>query len=138
MRQVRPLKENELKELEYSYKSGDKHHFRIRCQGILLSNEGLSVAEIAFRLKKQKDTIYSWLNSYESQGINGLKNAKGQGVKARLDSITEEQLDSLKKAVKDEPQNLNKVGAFLSQLFGFKVTKLMLIRFLKKTELHMA
>lgn len=132
MRQVRPLKENELKELEYNYKNGDKHHFRLRCQGILLSNEGLSVTEIALRLKKQKDTIYSWLNSYESQGVNGLKNAKGQGVKARLDSLTEEQLDSLEKAVKDEPQNLNKVGAFLSQLFGFKVTKLMLIRFLKK------
>ena len=132
MVQVHKLTKQEYDELGQGYKNGKKHHFRIRCQAILMSNDGLSVAEISRRLSKDKDTIYSWLSKYESMGIKGLHNKPGQGVKAVLDSLTAEQVKELEQAVEDEPQNLNKVCALLSQKFGFKITKLMLIRYLKK------
>lgn len=132
MIQVHTLNDKEIQELTDGYKNGTKHHYRIRCKSILLSNEGLSVAEIAKDLNKKKDTIYTWLNWYESSGFLGLHNQEGQGRKAPLDSITKEQVDQVKKAVKLDPQNLNKVSASLSKLFGFAITKHMLIRFLKK------
>ncbi len=132
MKKIRPLSEQEIQALEKGYKTGLKHHFRQRCKGILLSAEGNSVAKIAALLKHKKDTIYNWLNNYEAQGINGLYNKSGQGVKAPLDSLTTKQQKELKKTVAKSPQNLNQVGAWLSDKFGFKVTKYMLIRYLKK------
>lgn len=132
MRRIHTLSDSEFQDLTKGYQTGAKHHFRIRCQAILQSNEGLSVAQIANFQNKKKDTIYTWLTWYESSGILGLYNQKGQGRKAPLDNITSEQVDQVKKAVKIEPQNLNKVSTQLSKVFGFTVTKLMLIRFLKK------
>ena len=132
MRKVRSLTDEEFQELEISYKTGAKHHFRQRCKGILLSHEGYSVAQIAKLLGHKKDTIYTWLNNYDAKGIIGLQNESGQGVKARLDSLSDEDKKELEKTVAKSPQNLNQVGAWLSQKFDFKVTKYMLIRYLKK------
>lgn len=135
MKQVPTLTEKEIKELATQYKNGTKHHFRIRCQGILLSNEGLSVSEIAARLSKDVDTIYSWIHRYTTGGLDALKNRKGQGQKATLGNLTKDQIKTLEEAVENEPQNLNKVSEDLSKVFGLKINKRMLIRFLKKTKL---
>lgn len=132
MKRVKILIEKEIQELEYHYKNARAHHFRIRCQIVLLSNEGLKVSEIANRLKKDVDTIYHWINRYNSEGFKGLKNRKGQGLTATLSGLTKDQIATLEAAVEDEPQNLNKVSEKLSEKFGLKINKRMLIRFLKK------
>ncbi len=96
MRKVRALTELEFQELEEGYKTGAKHHFRQRCKGIFLSHQGYSVAEISNLLGHGKDAIYNWLNNYDAKGIIGLQNKSGQGVKARLDSLSDEdQIDSI-------------------------------------------
>jgi transposase len=132
MRKIHLPSEEEVQALEQGYKTGAKHHFRQRCKGILLSHKGYSVAQIAELLKHNKDTIYNWLNNYEAQGIAGLQNKSGQGVKALLDNLNAKEQKELEKAVAKSPQNLNQVGAWLSQKFDFEVTKYMLIRYLKK------
>lgn len=132
MKRVRPLTESEVQILEYQYKNGSKHHFRTRCQGILLSQEGLSVSKIAKRLKKDVDTIYSWINRYNQSGLLGLENQKGQGNKATLNDLSKRQIEILEKAVKDEPQNLNKVSEKLSKELNLDINKRKLIRYLKK------
>ena len=132
MKRVHKLSEEEIEKLTYEYKNAPKHHFRLRCQGILLSNEGFSVSEIGKRLGKDVDSIYSWISRYEQGGTPNLQNRKGQGQKATLGKLTEEQIVSLEDAVKNEPQNLNKVSEELSVKFDLKINKRMLIRFLKK------
>jgi len=132
MKRVRTLTEKEVQELTYHYKNAPKHHFRMRCKGILLSNEGIRVSEIARRLDKDVDTIYSWINRYDSGGFPNLSNRKGQGQPATLGNLTKAQIKTLEKAVGNEPQNLNKVSEELSKTFGLKINKRMLIRFLKK------
>jgi len=132
MKRVHTLTAAEVQNLDYQYKNASKHHYRIRCQAILLSNEGLSVTEIHRQLKKDKDTIYSWINRYESSGLSGLQNEAGQGMKATLGNLTTEQVASLEAAVADDPQNLNKVSEKLSKAFALKINKRMLIRYLKK------
>ena len=84
------IPDEEIQTLDYQSKNGLFHHFRLRCQGILLSNEGVSVSEIARRLNKDLDTIYSWINRYDSGGIFNLKNRKGQGQKATLSGLSKE------------------------------------------------
>jgi len=137
MVKVHELSEIESKELETGYKNDVKHHFRQRCKGILLSNDGYSVSEIALILKKQVDTIYSWIKSFESFGIEGLKNAQGQGVKAKLDFLSSAQQQRLKELLGRESQNLKKICAVLSNEFGFGITKWMLVSYIKKMELFM-
>lgn len=132
MVKVHELSASEIKLLEKGYESDIRHHFRQRCKGILLSNDGFSVAQIASILKKQKDTVYGWINSYKSSGMGGLENKKGQGVKAGLDGLLPEQVKRLKDLVDRESQNLKKVCGILSSEFGFAITKWMLVRYIKK------
>jgi len=135
MKRVHPLTDSDVESLEYQYKNAAQHHFRIRCQIILLSHQNLSAPKIANRLEKDVDTIYNWINRYNKSGLSGLHNSKGQGNKATLGNLTKKKIDILEKAVADEPQNLNKVSEKLSKRFNLKINKRMLIRFLKKTKL---
>lgn len=132
MVKVNELSDLDLELLENGYKNDIRHHFRERCKGMLLSNENYSVTKIALILKKQKDTIYGWIKAYNSLGIDGLENSKGQGVKAKLDNITKDEEKRLKDLVDREAQNLKKTCAILSVEFGFKVTKWMLVHYIKK------
>ncbi len=132
MVKVRELSKIDLESLENGYQNDIKHRFRQRCKGILLSNDGFSVSEIALILEKQKDTIYGWIKSFEAFGIEGLRTAKGQGAKAKLDSLSSAQQERLKELLGRESQNLKKICAVLSDEFGFKVGKWMLVRYIKK------
>ena len=54
MKKVRDLTSTERIELVRAYKNDPRHHFRVRCKGILLSDDELSVKEIAKRLRRKK------------------------------------------------------------------------------------
>lgn len=72
--------------LEASYKTDERHHFREKCNALLLSNKGYTVPQIAGILSKCRDTIHSWFDKWEQEGIAGLAIKPGRGVKAKLDS----------------------------------------------------
>ena len=133
MKTVRDLTSTERIELVRAYKNDPRHHFRVRCKGILLSDEKLSVKEIANRLEKKKDTIYNWINQFDKSGILGLENRPGQGNFSVFKKMTSDQIDYVDKAVQNEPQNLDKVSGELSKHFDLSISKTMLISFLKKT-----
>ena len=132
MRRVHTLTKKEYEELENGFKNGEKHHFRIRCQAILLSNDGLPVAEISSRLKKDKDTVYSLLKRYGAGGIASLHNKPGQGPKATLGNLSKGDERILKDAVDNEPQNLNRTSDLLSRELGLEINKWKLIQYIKK------
>lgn len=138
MKRVHLLSELEISDLTQGYKTGSHHDYRIRCQIVLLSNENLSASQISLQLKKNIKTVYETIDKYESQGMKGLSNQKGQGRISHLDNLTETQVKQLKKAVDNKPQNLNEVSAELTKKFGFPISKRMLIKYLKKTQLHLA
>lgn len=132
MRKIKSLTPEEKKTLEEGYRNNSKPHFRNRCHSILLSFEGYPVSEIAQLYKVRTRTIYTWFNRWKNQGIMGLMTAKGQGIKAKLDSLTEQQIIQTKQAIKADPQSLKNVCETLSDLLDFTVTKYMLKRLLKK------
>ncbi len=132
MRKIETLTEEEKKTLEQGYRNHSKPHFRNRCQSILLSFDGYVVSEIAKLHKVRTRTIYTWFNDWENHGIMGLMTVKGQGIKAKLDSLTKQQIIQVKQTIKEDPQSLKNVCGTLSDLLGFTVTKHMLKRLLKK------
>lgn len=78
------------------YTEGKKHHFRERCQAILLSHEKYTIGELALMFKKQNDTIRTWFNQWEAHGIKGLEIQEGRGLKPKL-SVTDPELVALVK-----------------------------------------
>ena len=135
MKRIRTLTEEEISALEYGYKYGKKHYFRIKCKSLLMSNDGNPVSEIAEFARKTTRSIRNWINDYEYKGLNTLTITPGRGMKAVLDSLSDEQIQLIKDEIKDDPQNITSVGAKLSKKLGFKVTKWMLKRFVKKNSI---
>jgi transposase len=138
MRKIHELTEEEKRTLEQGYLNSPKAHFRNRCHSILLSTEGYKISEIANLYKLRTRRIYTWLNRWESNGISGLILLKGRGVKAKLDQLSSEEFDQVKEALKLDPQNLKRVCHNLSDALGFTISKYMLKRVLKKTQIHLA
>ena len=83
-------------------------------------------------------TIYTWFNNWKKSGIGGLDIQPGRGIKAKLDTITDSQVTQIQEQIKWNPQSLKQVCEKLSVIFGFRITKHMLKRFIKKNRLQLA
>jgi transposase len=97
MKQVNPLLLSEVVTLQEAQKNSTKAHFRTRCYAIELSNRGKSVSYIADLLMTRTDTIYTWINRWESSGIVGLMILSGRGLKAKLRATLEASVELIKK-----------------------------------------
>jgi transposase len=100
MKRVKPLLASELVTLQDAQKHAVKAHFRNRCHAIELSDRGKSVPYIADLLKTRTDTIYTWINRWESMGIIGLTIQPGRGLKAKLNSLLNEPLQESVELIK--------------------------------------
>jgi transposase len=97
-----------------------------------MSADGYKVSAIAGLFKVRSRTIYTWFDRWEEMGIAGLMILPGRGIKSPLDKADDQQVKQIRKAIQLNPQNLYQVCEELSQTLGFKVTKNMLKRFIKK------
>jgi transposase len=86
--------------LQDARKNALKAHFRNRCHAIELSDRGKSVPYIADLLKTRTDTIYTWINRWESMGLAGLMILPGRGLKAKLNSFLTEPLQETVELIK--------------------------------------
>ncbi|MEM1326661.1 MAG: helix-turn-helix domain-containing protein [Bacteroidota bacterium] len=131
-RYITSLDEGQIEALRYGYENGKQHYFRIKCKSMLLSDEGKTIGQIAEFAQKTPRTIRNWMDAYEQHGIESFVVEEGRGKKAILDSINEEQVNLVKKVVKENYQNLKTAAAIVSQKLGLDVTHWMLKGFLKK------
>lgn len=134
-RYIKPLSEGEISSLEYGYKNGKQHYFRVKCKSMLMSHEGKKLAEIAAYAQKTPRTIRKWMNGYESQGIESFVVGKGRGVKAVMDEFSGDQEQVVKAVLKQHYQNLKTASAVLSKQLGIEVTHWMVRRFVKKNSI---
>jgi len=132
------LNDEEKAALEDGWRNSAKHHFRRRCHSILLSADRYKVSEIARLMNVRTRTIYTWFNNWKKSGIGGLDIQPGRGIKAKLDTITDSQVTQIQEQIKWNPQSLKQVCEKLSVIFGFRITKHMLKRFIKKNRLQLA
>lgn len=133
MRYIFPLTAEEKKTLEEGYRNHEKHHFRNRCRSVLMSGEGISVPDIARFFRTRTRTVYAWFDRWESSGITGLMILPGRGRRAVLNGCDDDQIRMVGKEMSGNPQNLQKISEHLSSEFGFKITKRMLRRFIKRS-----
>lgn len=117
--------------LEKGYRHGRSHITRRKCQSILLSHSGKTVKELQDFFAVSGNTIYSWFNQWESEGIKGLELKPGRGRRPKLDIQNEQQVQKIKTLVENEPQNLNRVVGQIKSEMSVDLSKKTLQRFLK-------
>lgn len=100
------LSQTEEQTLQEGLKNHLKHHFRQRCQAILLSGQGMQVKELASLYSVRTRTIYTWMSRWEEMGIVGLAIQPGRGLKPTLKSENKELVGLIKKsaAMRPKPQ----------------------------------
>jgi len=72
-RYVRSLTDEETAALQQRYRQTNSADVRTRCQMILFSAQGHTVAEIATWLLYDEDTVWYWLDRYETENLAGLE-----------------------------------------------------------------
>ena len=114
-----------------TYRESTNASLRMRSHLILLKHQGHSSKYIS-GLKgypKNEGMINTWVNRYESLGIEGLKNKTGQGRKRILDKTAHEA--KVKEIIKSERQRLTQAKILIEKELDVKMSKKTLTRFLK-------
>ncbi len=125
------LTEPEIETLQQGHKNGSQFQFRNRCFCLILSHQGKTVPELAQFFEVSRITIYSWFDVWETGGICGLMNRKGQGRKPILSLQNPQQVAKVKTAVARNPQSVKSAVAELESALGLEMHPETLKRFLK-------
>lgn len=128
MRYVENLCWLQIRLLQRICKESKKHHVRQRAHCILLSYQRFEVADLARIFGKTERTIYTWLDSWETQHFAGLYDEKGRGRKPKLD---DDQRRQVKEWAKEHPRNPRKVAALVREEYGMSVSKYTIQRILR-------
>jgi transposase len=123
------LDDNQRQELEEGYRKGQSHAIRTRCQMVLLKSEGRKSEDIASFLGFCQQAVNNWLKRYKAEGIKGLKVKEGRGRPAILSKT--EDLEAIKKAVKNHRQRISIAKVELEETLGKEFSKRTLNRYLK-------
>ncbi len=110
------------------YRQSSRHQVRLRAHCLLLYQEGYSITHLEDILQVSRKTIYNWLNAWESKGLIGLYNQKGQG---RNPTFTPEQQDKIKEWTEENRQQLKQVNNKIKEEWGICVSAKTIKRVLK-------
>lgn len=123
------LTSEQRKELETGYRTSNNATFSRRCHIILLKSESRTSKEVADIMGTNQISVNQWLDRYEAEGIDGLRTRSGRGRKPVLDVERDER--AVRKAVKQERQQLKKAKENLERNLGKTFSLKTLQRFLK-------
>ena len=125
------LTEEQEKSLQHGYEDGKGKSFRKRCHMVLLKSQGYTSKQITAILGGCEVVVNTWLDRFEAEGVEGLRNKPGQGKKPILDAANDR--ERIDEAVKNNRQQLKlarvEAQEALDKEFSLKTLK----RFLKKT-----
>ncbi len=122
------LSPSELITLEEGYKNVTHHQFKSRCHCLILSHQGYDMKTLKDIFNVSRPTITNWFDSWETNGIAGLWNQKGQGRKTILH---ENDRAIVKERVQASPQQLKQVCQELKVDLQKEFSTKTLKRFLK-------
>ena len=102
-KQVHPLSDSELTELQQVISTHPKPRVRVRAIMIRMSHEGLSAPEIATLLGISRQTVLHQIQRYQDSGIIGIEDKPRPGAPAKANT---EYIAKLKQAIASDPREL--------------------------------
>jgi transposase len=121
------LSESERIKLNFGFKEGSSHCFRMRCKAVLLKSEGLSSEAIGKIVEMTQISVNNWAKRYLLEGISGLETRKGRGRKPIMDCSDEE---AVRKAIENDRQSVNKAREAWQNAVGKEANETTFKRFL--------
>ena len=121
------LSESERIKLNFGFKEGSRHCFRMRCKAVLLKSEGLSSEAIGKIVEMTHISVNNWVKRYLLEGISGLETRKGRGRKPIMDCSDEE---AVRKAIENDRQSVNKAREPWQNAVGKEASESTFKRFL--------
>ena len=111
-----PLSEKHIAQLKRIMKDDPRNHVRQRAHSILLVfRDQRTLEDVADFFEVHVNTIRNWVTRWSNEGIDGLYDLEGRGVKPRFTAV-EEQI--ILDCVDQEPRSLRKVAVMVEQKTG--------------------
>lgn len=143
--QVREILPEELKELETLYRQTKDVRIRERTQIIMLAaDQGLTAPEIAVIVRRNDQTVRSWIRRFNAEGIVGLYDAPRSGAPAQ---VTPAYRDRLLEVVRQRPRSLDqpyslwtlqRLADFMAEETGHRFSAVTVSRILAKHDIVMS
>lgn len=143
--EVRSITADEMAELEALYRQTKDVRLRERTQIVLLAAEqGLTAPAIGRIVRRNDQTVRSWLKRFNVEGIAGLYDAPRPGATA---VVTEEYRTQLVEAVRQRPRalgqpyslwTLQRLADFMAEATGIRVTGVTVSRILAAYDIVMS
>jgi transposase len=128
-RYVEPLVEEDREVLSYLRDHGETPRIRRRALAVLLSDSGKSVNELADIFEVRRNTISSWLDCWESEGLQGLADAPRSGAPPKL---TKSEIKKVVKLIKEHPHSPRQVLGEISKTIGKTISRSTLRRIARR------
>ena len=133
VRYVHPLTAEQCNALEHTLKHDPSSRARARAHGILLSSRGTAINEIAKVYQVHRDTVASWIKTWESQGMDSLHDNPRSG---RPTKLTPDEQQAALGDLKDNPRSLKLVVDRLEQKTKKRISMSTLKRLAKRAGLR--
>lgn len=125
---VKPLNDENINTVINIMNNNSSARVRKRAHGILLSSKGYGIDEIANILDFHRDSISSWIDAWEENGVEGLFDKPRDGAPPKL---TKSETELAIKLLKETPASPKTVLAKLLEQTGKVISKSTLKRIAK-------
>jgi transposase len=115
MKFIKPLTEIEKLTLNEAHRNHPQFRVRHRAQALLLNARGYSIVKLKSVFEVSRDTVSSWLDRWENDGIVGLFDEARSG---RPRIFTPEEQDKFKTYIDENPHQLKEAATRLSEEVG--------------------
>ena len=130
---IESLSAKQVQELQQIRDGGRTKRIRHRAHAILLSHSGKQISEIAEIFQVNRNTVSSWLDRWDADGIDGLADKPHPGAPPRL---TESEQQLALELIDKSPQRLDLVLKQIQQRTGKKISMSTLKRVARRSNLR--
>jgi len=130
---VTPLNNIQIQSLENLHKNHPSARVRMRAHSILLNSKSFNVNEIAAIYNVNRDSVSSWINSWEESGVEGLFEKPRSGAPSKL---TEYEIEIVKDIIINNSQSPKIILAKISKEIDKTISMSTLKRIIKKSGLR--
>ena len=132
MKYARPLTAESKKTLQEMWRNHPISRCRQRAHGILLSERGYSILQIAQILEVERRAVSAWISHWESLGLVGLYDQARAG---RPPIYTQEEQALVPTLIDEEPRQLKIAKVKMAEITGKQASCYTLKRILKNSSM---
>ncbi|GAB3317455.1 hypothetical protein GCM10027299_08780 [Larkinella ripae] len=132
MRNVKNLTAQQVEQLRQTIRESQNNVLKKRCQCVLYSYYGLTVSELMDMFAVDRRSIYNWMNRWQEDGVQGLQDKPGRGLKPKLNPEDKQHVEKVMKAMMTYPKEPRQVLQQINHQLPKPISQDTLRRFVKK------